>query len=415
MKDTVSVSTMVSRVANLQMFRAFHHRDFSLIFLNTVAFSLARFMMMVSLGWMVLEMTDSPLSLGMIWATRSAPYLLFGMLAGAVADKVDRRRLLIWMFVLLAVSAGVMGALISRDWVQLWHIFLFSFVIGLISTFAMTARQTLVVDIVGQEDAMSSLSMNAVAMRIMGVVGGGAAGAVIKLLGMAWPFYIMVIAYLVGIIALLLIRGVVRKESSGQQSIRGNFTEGLRIIYKNKIVRTLMVMAIICEVFGFSYMVVVPVFARDILNVGVVGLGMFSAAQSLGGLLAVLGLASLGNYKRKGWLILAVFLLFGVFLVFFSQSPWYPMSLLLVGLVGGMAAVFDTMQHTLLQLSVTEEQRGRAMGIWQLSIGFGPIGHLAVGVIAGLIGVQLALSINGIGMIVIFLVLVSFVPRLRRA
>jgi len=124
-------------------------------------------MMMVALGWLVLEMTDSPLSLGMVWATRSAPHLIWGMLAGAVADKVDRRKLLIWALVMLAACASAMGLLISSGRAELWHILLFSFVMGSIATFTMTARQTFVVDIVGREDAMGAISMNGVAMRIM--------------------------------------------------------------------------------------------------------------------------------------------------------------------------------------------------------------------------------------------------------
>jgi len=375
-------------------------------------------MMMVALSWLVLEMTNSPLSVGMVWATRSAPHLIWGMLAGAVADRVDRRRLLIWAFIILAAATFSMGFLISKGSVQLWHILLFTFIMGSIMTFDMTARQAFVVDIVGREDAMGAISMNAVAMRIMGVVGGGAAGLVIVAFGTEWCFYIMVMGYLLGIIALLCIRGVVRMVSPEQQerqSIWGNLVEGLKIIGRNQVVLTLMVMAIICEILGFSYMVVLPVFARDILNVGAVGLGLFTTLQAGGGLIATLALASLGNYKHKGWLILGIFLSFGLFLVLFAQSPWYLVSLVFMGIVGAMAAGFDAMQHIMLQLNVAEEQRGRAMGIWQLSIGFGPVGHLMIGAIAGLLGAPLALSINGIAIILTFFILMVFVPRLRRA
>ena len=370
---------------------------------------------MVALSWLVLEMTNSPLSLGMVWAMRAAPNLIFGMLAGAVADKVDRRRLLMWAFIVLMACALLMGIIISKGWIQLWHILLFSFVMGSITTFAMTARQAFVVDIVGREDAMTALSMSAVAMRSMGVFGGVVAGVVIELFGVAWPFYIMVIGYVLGLVALFFIRGVVRKAGSGQESIRSNFVEGLKIIYQNPIVRILMVMAIVCEIFGFSYMVVLPIFARDILDVGAVGLGMLNSMQSVGGLLAAFTLASLGNYRHKGWFLLGIFLAFGVSLVLFSQSPWYLTSLLLIGIIGAMAAAFDALQHIMLQLNVNEEQRGRAMGIWQLSIGFGPVGHLAVGAVAALLGAQLALSINGITIVAIFFILAVFVGRLRRA
>lgn len=405
---------MVSKVTSLQLFKAFHHRHFPLVFLATVTFSVGHFMMMVTLGWLVLEMTNSPFSLGMLWAARSSPFLIFGILAGAIADKVDRRRLLIWTFIALAACAFLMGVLISKNWIQVWHIFLLTFIIGSIMAFNMTARQALVVDIVGLEDAMSALSMNAAAMRTVGIFSGVAAGLVIEFLGAEWSFYIMGISYLVGIIVLLYIRGIVMKVSPSQQSIWGNFVEGLQIIRKNRIVLILMVIAIACEIFGFSYQVILPVFARDILKVGAVGLGMLFTAQSVGALLGVIALASLGNYKYKGRLILGIFLFFGVFLVLFSQSPWYLVSLLLVSIIGAIAAAFDTMQHTTLQLNVANEQRGRAVGMWLLSIGFMPVGSIAIGAIATLIGAQLALSINGITIVVLFFILVAFVPRLRR-
>ena len=163
------------------------------------------------------------------------------------------------------------------------------------------------------------------------------------------------------------------------------------------------------------HQVVLPVFARDILKTGAAGLGVLTAAQSVGGLLGTLALASLGNYRRKGWLLLNIFMFYGVFLVLFSLSPWYQVSLLLIGMVGAMAATFDAMQQTMLQLNVAEEQRGRAMGIWQLSIGFGPVGFLAVGAVAAVIGAQLALSINGIAILAIFFALVVLAPRMRKA
>ncbi len=371
-------------------------------------------MLMVTLGWQVLEMTDSPFLVGMVWVARSSPFLIFGVLAGTIADRVNRQRLLILGFVMLAVCAFLLGALTSKDWIQLWHIFLIAFIMGSIHTFDMTTRQALAVDIVGPEDAMNAIALNAVAIRMMGIFGGAAAGIVIKFFGIEWCFYIMVMAYVAGIFALLPIRGLVREISPEQQSTWGGFVEGLRIISRNQIVLILAVVAITCEIFGFSYMVALPVLARDILRVGAVGLGMLTTTGSIGGLIAALSLASLGDYKHKGWLILGIFLSFGIFLVLFSRSPWYPLSLFLVGIVGGMAASMDAMEQTMLQLNVPDEQRGRAMGIWMLSIGFGPVGHTAVGAMATLLGAPLALSINGSIIIAIFFILAAFVPRLRR-
>lgn len=371
-------------------------------------------MQMVALGWLVLEMTDSAMSLGIVWATRSAPHLIWGMLAGAVADKVDRRRLLIMVFMVLGFIAFIMGILISKDLIQLWHVILFSFTMGSISTFATPARQALVVDVVGRVDTMSAISINAVGMRIIGIFGGAASGFVIYLFGIEWPFYLMCISYSVGILVLFFIQGIHRQTASKKQTLWDNFIEGLQIVSRNRTVLALMIMAAVCEIFGFSHSVLQPIFARDILKVGAVGLGMFSTARSVGGLIAGLSLASLGDYKHKGRLMLCIFLFFGVFLVLFAQSYWYPLSLVIIGMVGAMAAGYDALQHILFQLNVTDEQRGRAIGIWQLSIGFGPLGSFTLGAIAMALGARLAQSIYGVVMIVFFLGLLIFVPRLRR-
>jgi MFS family permease len=376
--------------------------------------SVGNFVQIVALGWLVLDMTNSAMSLGVVWATRSAPHLIWGLLAGAVADRVDRRRLLIIVFMVLCFIAFLMGILISKDLIHLWQVILFSFTMGSISTFATPARQALVVDIVGRTDTMGAISINSVGMRVIGIFGGAASGFVISIFGMEWPFYFMSISYSVGVLVLLFIQDTESQFPSKKQTLWVNFFEGLQIVSRNRIVLSLMIMAAVCEIFGFSHTVLQPIFARDILKVGAVGLGMFSTARSVGGLLAGLCLASLGDYKHKGRLMLCIFLFFGVSLVLFAQSHWYPLSLVIIGVVGAMAAGYDAMQHILLQLHVTDEQRGRAIGIWQLSIGFGPLGSFTLGALAMAFGARLAQSIYGIVMIGFFVGLAIFIPRLRR-
>ncbi|MFC2034457.1 MFS transporter [Chloroflexota bacterium] len=411
-KDSAGI---VNKIINLQMFSPFHHRNFSLIFLSSITDSIGMFMSMVAMGWLILELTDSPLSLGLVWAIRKSPQLLLGIMAGVIADRVDRRKLLILAHIGLAICSFIIGVLITTGIVQLWQIFLITFIMGILQTHNFPARQALVIDIVGREGAMSAISINAVGMRVIGVFGGAAAGFVVALFGLDWPFYIMTITYLIGAVILLLIRNIKREISTEQQSIWTNFMEGIAIIGKNRVVLTLMIMAGASEALGFSYSVVLPVFARDVLEVGAIGLGMFSTASSIGGLIGGLALASLGNYRYKGRLILGIFLFFGVSLILFSQSPWYPVSLLVLALVGAMTAGHDAMQHIMLQLNVSEDQRGRAMGIWMLSIGFGLIGQLEVGAVADAIGAPIAVTINGALMVVIFIALVLFASKLRKA
>jgi len=261
---------------------------------------------------------------------------------------------------------------------------------------------------------MSGISLNAVGMRGVGIIGGAAAGIIIDLFGMEWPFFVLAAANILAIGIITLIRGIEERTVAKKQTLWSNLVEGIQIVRKNRVVLALMVMAATCEMFGFSYSVLLPVFARDILGVGAVGLGMFSAVRSVGGLVAGLTLASLGDYKYKGRIILGLFLSFGVSLILFANSSSYPLSLFFIGIVGITAAGHDTMQHILLQLNVTEEQRGRAIGIWQLSIGFGVLGSVTLGAMAEALGAPLAQSIFGTVMVIIFVIQVLTVPKLRK-
>jgi len=369
--------------------------------------------MMVTIGWQVLEMTDSPISLGLVWAVRSSPYLFFGILSGTVADKVDRQKLLIMVFIILAACSFLLGFLTTKGLIQLWNILLLTFLMGIGQTFDITARQTFTVDIVGSEGAMGAISLNAGGNRIIGIFGGAVAGLIIEFFGIDWPYYFMVAGYLIGTLALFRLQGVEKESNEVRQSIWKGFGEGVKLLRKNQFILILVVIAIVCEIFGFSFSVLLPIFARDILEIGAFGLGMLYATQSIGGVLGSLTLASLGNYKQKGWLISIIFLLFGIFIVLFSQSTWYLSSILIITGVGVMASGMDTMEHTMLQLNVTDEQRGRAMGIWTMSIGFGPLGHLTIGAIADLFSAPTALSINGTVLIIVSVILLLCMPRLR--
>ena len=396
-----------------QMFTPFRNKSFSLMFLTTVSASLGDMLMDVSSGWLVLDLTDSPLSLGLFWAIRSSPNLLFGMVGGATADKMDRRRLLITCYLLYAFVGLLFGFLIMSGQIHLYHAIVLIFIRGIIRTFENPSRQSFIVDIVGRENAMNGISLNAVGMRGIGIVGGAMAGVIIELFGKEWPFFVLSGVIIVTILLVGFIKGVKTERVAQQLSIRRNLMEGIQIVLNNRVVLALMVMAATCEMFGFSFPVLVPVFARDILKVGAIGMGMINAFRSGGGLLAGLALASLGNFKHKGRLLLGMFLMFGVGLILYANSPVYALSLIFIGIVGVSAAGHDAMSQILLQLNVDEEKRGRAMGIWQLGIGFGVIGSMTLGTLAEAYGAPFAQSVFGGIMVLIVSLMYVTVPKLK--
>jgi MFS transporter, DHA1 family, staphyloferrin A biosynthesis exporter len=401
-------------LANLRyMFQPFQNKRFSLMFLTTVSASFADFLMDVSSGWLVLDLTDSPLSLGLFYAVRSSPNLLFGMVGGAVTDKMDRRRLLMGCYALYSLMGAGIGYLIMSGQVVLWHALVLIFTRGVIRTFEGPARQSFIVDIVGRENAMNGISVNAVGMRGIGIVSGAVAGVLIDRMGQEWPFFTLSIVFMISIGIISLIQGVESNRKAQSVSIWRNIVEGFQIVRENRVILTLMVMAGTCEMFGFSFAVLVPVFARDVLEVGAVGMGMINAFRSGGGLIAGLALSSLGDFKHKGKLTMIVYLLFGVGLVLYANSPTYMMTLVFIGIVGISAAAHDAMSQILLQLNVDEDQRGRAMGIWQLSIGFGVIGTYSLGVLAENFGAPVAQSVFGGIMVLVFVLIYFFMPKMR--
>jgi MFS family permease len=395
------------------MFTPFRNKNFSVMFLTTISASLGDMLMDVSAGWLVLDLTDSPLSLGLFWAVRSSPNLLFGMLGGATADKVDRRKLLILCYGLYTLCGFLFGFLILSGRIQLYHALTLIFIRGIIRTFENPTRQSYIVDIVGRSNAMSGISLNAVGMRGIGVIGGAIAGLTFEFYGKASPFLVLSGVFIVAILLVNFIKGVETKRRAQKVSIWRNFIEGIQVVRDNRMVLALMVLAATCEMFGFSFPVLVPVFARDVLKVGAIGNGMINAFRSGGGLLAGLALASLGNFKHKGKLLLGMYLMFGVGLVFYANSQVYAFALLFIGIVGVSAAAHDSMSQTLLQLNVEEEQRGRAMGMWQLSIGFGVIGSFTLGRLAETYSASFAQSVFGGIMVLIFTLMYFMFPKLK--
>lgn len=410
----ISMNDNVNRTDPVgKMFSPFRDQNFSLLFTTIVLSSLGDMLMDVASGWLVLDLTNSPLSLGLFFAVRSSPNLLFGMVGGAMADKTDRRKLLVTCYSLYAICGFLFGFLIMSGTIQLWHTLALIFVRGIIRTFEGPARQSFIVDIVGRENAMSGISLNAVGMRGIGIFGGALAGLIIEMFGKEWPFFVLSLVFMVAIGFIGFIKGVEAKRVAQQHSIWRNVVEGVQIVRQNRIVLALMAMAGTCEMFGFSFAVLVPVFARDVLQVGAVGMGMINAFRSSGGLLAGLVLASLGDFKHKGKLILGMFFMFGVGLILYANSPVYILSLFFIGLVGVSAAGHDAMSQILLQLNVEDDQRGRAMGIWQLSIGFGVIGSMTLGTLAEAYGAPFAQSIFGVIMVLIVALLYVTVPKLK--
>ena len=393
---------------------SFQFRDFRLLWGSTLLQSLGMGMEHVALGWLVLELTDSPFMVGLASAARMAPFFFLGILSGAVADRVDRRVFLRFLASGAAVIAVLMAALLVTDVARVWHVMALAVAMGCIWAFTMTLRQAYTYDVVGPEYALNGLALNSLSQRVGGVAGALMAGAIIATLGVGAQYLAVSASYLAGGLVLLAVRGVGRAAATEHQPVLRSVVGYVQLIKGNHTLMILMLLAAATEVFGFTHQSLLPVFARDELHVGAVGLGVMSAVRQGGGILGLLLLASLGDFRRKGQVMFAAAVAFGLGLMVFSVATNIFVFVLVLALVNASASVADTLYKTLMQRNVPNEQRGRAMGSWVLSIGTAPAGHIGIGAVAGTLGAPAALLINGGILTFIGVTTALGLPRIRR-
>ena len=395
---------------------SFQRRDFRLLWASTVVQSVGMGMEFVALGWVVFELTDSPFWVGVssaalgwvvfeltdspFWvgvssAARMAPFFFLGLVSGAVADRVDRRIFIRWITLLGAAIAGLTGLVLHIYYGPVWPIIALSVGMGCVWAFTLTLRQAYTYDIVGPESALNGMALATLSQQIGGVVGSLVAGVIIERAGIANQYIAIGVCYALSLGALMWTRESGQAAARTTQSVLQNLVGYVEILRTNRILLTLMILAGVTEIFGFTHQSLLPVFAKDVLGVGAFGLGIMSAFRQGGGIVGVVVLAGMGNFKRKGLMVFIIAGAFGVGEMAFSLGGNFVSFVLILAFINACASAIDTLYRTLMQENVSNEERGRAMGSWVLSIGIGPVGHLGVGAMGERFGAPLTLLING--------------------
>ncbi|MDP6494949.1 MAG: MFS transporter [Dehalococcoidia bacterium] len=403
-----------SRLRNILAAPAMRFRDFRLLWLSGVFNSTGFIGEQVVLGWLVLELSDSPLMVGAALALRMAPFLLLGVIAGAIADRVDRRKLLRGVSISMAALSAVISLIIMLDLVALWHLLLITFAGGCLRAMHQPARQSFAYDIVGPNNLVNGLSFLSLGMRVGAIGGSLVVGFLVGRLGADVAYMVLAISYIGSATTLQFIRSPGQSTSRAQQPLWQNLKELGVELRQNSTLRVLLILAATVEILGFSHQVLLPVIARDVLDVGAEGLGLMNALRSIGGITAILALSSLGEVRRKGLLYLAVLHIFGISLLFLGVADTFYPAILAIIVINGMGALSDILSQSLVQTVVPNELRGRAMGSWVLAVGLGPVGHLQIGALASALGVGFALTAHGAGLVALAVGALALFPRLRR-
>jgi MFS family permease len=371
-----------------QTFAALKHRNFRLFFIGQLVSLIGTWMQNTAQSWLIYQLTNSKLLLGVVAAVSSAPMLFFSMWGGSVADRHPKRVVMLWTQGAMMVLAFILAVLVWIKVVQPWHILVLAALGGVAMAFDMPARQAFMVEMTSREDLMNALSLNSSIVNGARVVGPAVAGLLMAQVGMGACFFLNGLSFLAVIAGLLLMRLPAFVPPAKPASNWQHALEGLTYVARHRRVRTLLLLFGIVGIFGWSYSVLLPAFATDILRVGSREYGVLLSANGVGALFGALTVAAYGDRIHRRLLVFGGLGLFSLMLLLLAVTRNYYLALGFMALAGwGMLLYFST-TNTLIQLSVEDGMRGRVMGIWALVFGgMLPVGGLEAGTLSHWLGV----------------------------
>lgn len=373
---------------------AWRYPEYRLLWLSALGTYIGRWIETIVGAWLVLELTDSPFLVGLLGACRFASMLL-GPYCGTIADRFDRRQILIAAQVTYATGSLIIMTLFLTSQLEVWHLFAFTFVGGLCYTFDFSTRYAAAADIVKRHHLVAAVSLLLVASGSTGILGPLLGGSLLGIIGASGCFALVAASFLLSFLVLLPMKITAPARPTTQESMWESLVAGLRYIKKDRTLLALILLAALINLFIFPYcFTLMPIFARDILHTGASGYGQLMAAIGLGFAVGPLITASLPSSVNKGKLLIAVTFAWPVVLMIFAVSRLFPLSMVLLvftGIVQGMAI---TLIQSLLLMWSSEEMRGRVSGARAFAIGTLPLGNLLTGAGASLWGAPTMLLIN---------------------
>jgi MFS family permease len=380
---------------------ALTYRNFRLFFYGQGISLIGTWMQSVALGWLVLELTNSPFAVGLNQALRSLGVLLFTLYAGVVVDRVDKRRLIVWTQGLQMVEALALAALIWTRTVASWQVMVLSVLFGIVNAFDIPARQAFIAELVSKEDLMNAIALNSSMFNAARIVGPAVAGVLIGAAGVGMCFFLNGASYLAVIAGLLAMRLAPFVPHASQHSAWEGFRQAAGFIRSDGRVWALVVLVAVFSVFGFPVLVLMPVFARDVLHSGARGYGVLMAGVGVGAMLGALALAVAGRRVAKGAALLAGGAAFGALLVLCAAARAFGVALLLLALAGCAMIVTTALANTILQTLVPDALRGRVMAVYAfVFVGMAPLGAFLAGLLAEHTSASLAIALGGVACLV---------------
>lgn len=378
-------------------FSAFENRDFRLMWIGAFVSTTGNWMQIVAQAWVVYSITDSAFYLGADAFLSTVPMILFSLLGGVVADRFERKRILIASQILQMTFALVLAGLLYTETVQVWHIFILSFLTGSVQAFGGPAYQALLPMLVKREQMTNAIAMNSMQFNLARMIGPVIAGLALKELGAAGCFLLNAASFLPVMLSLLAIHASFTAERKERRSVLHEMKEGLSFVKNDRGIAQLTIVAFVSTFFGIPILTLLPVVAKEVFGFGAAGYGWLLTASGAGSVTGAILMASMQQTKRQGMRSILSQLLFAVALFSFALSQWLPLSVVMLFVSGAALLGVVTTVSSLVQLNTAERMRGRVMSIFMMAFRGGmPLGNLLTGWVAEQFGASRALATNAI-------------------
>jgi len=396
-----------------RVFKAFRYRDFRLMWFGACTSSIGTWMQIVAQGWLIYRLSHSAFLLALDQFLGGIPIFLFSLIGGVVADRVERRKILLTSQYIQMFSAAVLTILVALGVVRVWEILCLSFVSGFAQAFGGPAYQALIPMLVERDDMPNAIALNSIQFNVAVMVGPALGGQALARLGEKWCFGLNALSFLAPIVSLSMI-GTRFLPAKTTESMLKSLKQGIQFARKQGSMEALIVLAFCMTALGMPMRTYIPVFVKDIFHRGPETYGNLLALMGLGSILGSLTIAGLGNIEKKGRIALGALACLGAGIAGFALSKSVHLSGFILVLVGAsMMAVFATV-NSLVQLITTNEMRGRVMSVYNFAFRGGmPMGNLLSGWLVPIFSAPLVLMVNG--MLLVLLSLYFFVVQRRVA
>jgi MFS family permease len=380
----------------LRALASLQYRDFRLLWFGHIFTSMAFWMDQVSRGWLIYELTDSTVQLGLVRGVQAIPILLLSPVAGSAADRYSRKTQILIAQVIDGAMFAALALLIVAGQIQPWHVYVTAFGMAVVQTFQQPARAAIVSDVVPTKNLTNAIGLSSIIFNVARSTGPALAGVLIASLGTGGAYATQAVFYVLATFWTLRL-GAIEHGSGGSHgrsqhavSFARSIVDGWKFSWENEIVRTALLITMFASLFIVPFTTLLPVFARDILSVGATGQGLLLTAMGLGALGSAVMIATFGDRMPRGLFMLGGVALYGLSVVAFAASPWFELSMMLMLVVGFANVCSHALVQTVIQTYSPAEFRGRAIALFHMGQVVMTLGSMLIGSLAALCGTQWA-------------------------